>query len=81
MDNQERIKPKVSNNRKTDRPDKPKQEVQRKDQGEQEVRKTEIRKKIAKIGEINVELVVDSTGKRKTNSEYQRDLENRKRTT
>ena len=34
MDNQERIKPKVSNNRKTDRPDKPKQEVQRKDQGE-----------------------------------------------
>ena len=50
MDNQERIKPKVSNNRKTDRPDKPKQEVQRKDQGEQEVRKTEIRKKIAKNG-------------------------------
>ena len=73
MDKQERIKPEVSNNHKTDRPDiyldKPRQEVQRKDQGEQEVRNTEIRKKIAENGEINLELVVDSTEKRKTINE------------
>ena len=73
MDRQERIKPEGSNNHKTDRPDiyldKPRQKVQRKDQGEQEVRNTEIRKKIAKNGEINLELVVDSTEKRKTINE------------
>ena len=73
MDKQERIKPEGSNNHKTDRPDiyldKPTQEVQRKDQGEQEVRNTEIRKKIAENGEINLELVVDSTEKRKTINE------------
>ena len=73
MDKQERIKPEGSNNHKTDRPDiyldKPRQKVQRKDQGEQEVRNTEIRKKIAKNGEINLELVVDCTEKRKTINE------------
>ena len=54
MDKQERIKPESSNNHKTDRPDiyldKPKQKVQRKDQEEQEVRNTEIRKKTAENG-------------------------------
>ena len=73
MDRQERIKPEGSNNHKTDRPDiyldKPRQKVQRKDQGEQEVRNTKIRKKIAKNGEINLELVVDCTEKRKTINE------------
>ena len=73
MDRQERIKPEGSNNHKTDRPDiyldKPRQKVQRKDQGEQEVRNTEIRKKITKNGEINLELVVDCTEKRKTINE------------
>ena len=54
------------------------QVVQRKGQEEQEVRKTEIMKKIAEIEEINVELVVDSPGKKKTKSESQRDLEKRK---
>ena len=83
MDKQERIKPEGSNNHKADRPDiyldKPKQELQRKDQGEQEVQKTKIRKKIAENGEINVKLVVGSTGKRKTNIENQQDLEKRER--
>ena len=50
IDKQERIKPESSSNHSTDRPDiyldEPKQEVQRKDQGKQEVRKTEIMKKI-----------------------------------
>ena len=36
-------------------------------------------KKIAENGEINVELVVDSPGKRKTNSENQQGLEKRER--
>ena len=71
MSKQERIKPESYNKHKTDRPDiyldKPKQEAQRRDQGEQEVRKTEIRKKIAENREISVELGVDSTGKRKKN--------------
>ena len=48
---QERIKPDSFNNHNTDRPDtyldKPKQEIKRKDQGKQEVRKAEIMKKIA----------------------------------
>ena len=83
MDKQERIKPESSNNHKTDRPDiyldKPKQKVQRKDQGEQEVREIEIMKKIVENGEINVELVVDNPGKRKTNNENQQDLEKRER--
>ena len=35
-------------------------------------------KKIAEIEEINVELVVDSPGKKKTKSESQQDLEKRK---
>ena len=80
---QERIKPNRSNNHNTDRPDtyldKPKQEIERKDQGKQEVRKTEIMKKIAENGEINVELVLVSPGKRKTNSENQQGLEKRER--
>ena len=80
---QERIKPDSSNNHNTDRPDtyldKPKQEIKRKDQRKQEVRKTEIMKKIAENGEINVELVLDSPGKRKTNSENQQGLEKRER--
>ena len=80
---QERIKPDSSNNYNTDRPDtyldKPNQEIKRKDQGKQEVRKTEIMKKIAENGEINVELVLDSPGKRKTNSENQQGLEKRER--
>ena len=59
--------------------DKRKQEVQRKDQEEQEVRKTEIREKIAEKVEKIVELVVDSTGKRKTNIKNQQDLEKRER--
>ena len=75
IDKQERIKPESSNNYDTDRPDinldKTKQEVQRKDQGEQEVRMTEVMK--------NVELVVDSPGKRKTNSENLKDIEKRER--
>ena len=54
------------------------QVVQRKGQEEQEVRKTEIMKKIAEIEEINVELVVDSPGKKKTKSESQQELEKRK---
>ena len=36
-------------------------------------------KKIAENGEINVELVLDSPGKRKTNSENQQGLEKRER--
>ena len=80
---QERIKPDSSNNHNTDRPDtyldKPKQEIKRKDQRKQEVRKTEIMKKIAENGEINVELVLDSPGKRKTNGENQQGLEKRER--
>ena len=80
---QERIKPDSFNNHNTDRPDtyldKPKQEIKRKDQGKQEVRKAEIMKKIAENGEINVELVLDSPGKRKTNSENQQGLEKRER--
>ena len=80
---QERIKPDSFNNHNTDRPDtyldKPKQEIKRKDQGKQEVRKAEIMKKIAENGEINVELVLDSPGKRKTNSEKQQGLEKRER--
>ena len=78
IDKQERIKPESSNNHETDRSDiyldKPKQEVQRNDQGEQEVRQTETMKKIAENGEIHVELVVDSPGVKKTNSEIQQDL-------
>ena len=49
--------------------------AQKKIKGEQEVRKTEIRKKIAENGETNVEFVVDSTRKMKANSENQQDLE------
>ena len=54
--------------------------MQRKDQGEQEARKPEVIKEIAENGEINVELVVDSPGKRKTNSQNQQDLEKIERT-
>ena len=36
-------------------------------------------KKIVENGELNVELVVDSPGKRKTNNENQQDLEKRER--
>ena len=80
---QERIKSESSNNHNTDRPviylDKPKQKVKRKDQREQEVRKTKIMKKISENGELNVELVGDTPGKTKTNSENQQDLEKRER--
>ena len=65
IDKQERIKPKSSNDHSTDKPDisldKPKQKLQKKEEGEQEVRKTEITKGVAKDGEINVALVVDSS--------------------
>ena len=53
--------------------------AQKKIKGEQEVRKTEIRKKIAENGETNVEFVVDSTRKMKANSENQQDLEKEER--
>ena len=39
------------------------------------MRKTKIMKEIAEYGEINVELVNDSSSKRKTNSESQQDSE------
>ena len=49
IDEEERIRPESSNNHNTDRPDiyldKPKQEVKRKDQVEQEIRKIELVKK------------------------------------
>ena len=49
IDKEERIRPENSNSHNTDRRDiyldKPKQEVKRKDQGEQEVRKIELVKK------------------------------------
>ena len=52
IDKRERIKSESSNNHNTDRPDicsdKPKQKIKRKDQGEQEVIKTEITKKCRK---------------------------------
>ena len=48
IDKEERIRPENSNNHNTDRPDiyldKPKQEVKRKDQWEQEIRNTELMK-------------------------------------
>ena len=53
IENQERVKPESYNNHNTERPriylDKPKQEIPRKDRGEQEVRKTEIMKRFAEI--------------------------------
>ena len=55
IDKQERINQKRSNNHDTDKSDiyldKTKQELQRKNQAEQEVRKTEIMKEIAENGE------------------------------
>ena len=48
IDKEERIRPENSNNHNTGRPDiyldKPNEEVKRKDQGEQEVRNTELMK-------------------------------------
>ena len=68
IDKQQRIKPKYSNNHNTDKPDisldKPKQKIQRKNEGEQEVRKTEIMKEVAENG-FKGGLVVDSYGKDK----------------
>ena len=53
IDKRERIKLESSNNHNTDRLDiysyKPKQKIKRKDQGEQEVIKTEITKKMQKM--------------------------------
>ena len=75
IDKKERIKPKNSNNDNTDKPDisldKPKQEIQRKNEGEQEARKTEIMKEVGENDKTNVELVVDSSAK--TDSESQQD--------
>ena len=55
IDKQERTNQKRSNNHDTDKSDiyldKTKQELQRKNQAEQEVRKTEIMKEIAENGE------------------------------
>ena len=55
IDKEERIRPENSNSHNTDRRDiyldKPKQEVERKDQGEQEVRKIEL----VKNRETNIE--------------------------
>ena len=75
IDKKERIKPKNSNNDNTDKPDisldKSKQEIQRKNEGEQEARKTEIMKEVGENDKTNVELVVDSSAK--TDSESQQD--------
>ena len=80
IDKQERINPKSSNNHDTDKSDtyldKPKQGVQRKVQGEQEVRETEIVKEIAENGQINVGLVNDSPEKGKKG---RKDLEKEER--
>ena len=77
IDKRERIKPKNTNNDNTDKPDiffdKPKQEIQRKDEGEQEVRKTEIMKEVGENCKTNVQLVVGSPWTEKTNSGSQQD--------
>ena len=68
IDKQERIKPKYWNNHNTDKPDIsldiPKQEKQRKNEGEQEIWKTEIMKEVVE-NEMKGELVVGSYGKEK----------------
>lgn len=83
LEKQERIKPKNFNNHNTDEPDisldKPKQEIQRKDEGEQDVPKTDVIKEVRENGETNVELVVGSSGKGKINSESQQRLRKKKK--
>ena len=78
IDKQERIKPNSSSDCNTNKPDvyvaKLKQEIHRKD-GEQEARKTEINKRVEENGEINKELKVESSEKRKTERESQQDLQ------
>ena len=83
LEKQERIKLKNFNNHNTDEPDisldKPKQEIQRKDEGEQNVPKADVIKEVRENGETNVELVVGSSGKGKTNSESQQRLRKKKK--
>ena len=70
VDKEERIRPENSNNNNTDRPDiyldKPKQEVKRKDQGEQEVRKIEL----VKNSETNIENEQDLEKREKNEGQY-----------
>ena len=77
IDKQERIKPNSSSNHNTDEPDihvaKLKQKIQREDK-KQEARKAEIMKGVEENGDINEELKVESSEKRKTESESQQDL-------
>ena len=83
------IKPESSNNHNTDTPDiylhNPNQEAQRKCLTKYLLTKRRTRGKkdrnyveIAENEEINLELVVDSSEERKTNSENQQDLEKEK---
>ena len=70
IDKEERIRPENSNNHNTERPDiylnKPKQKVQRKNQGKQEVRKTEL----VKSSETNVENQQDLENRERNEGHY-----------
>ena len=70
VDKEERIRPENSNNHNTDRSDiyldKPKQEIKRKDQGEQEVRKIEL----VKNSETNIENEQDLEKREKNEGQY-----------
>ena len=70
IDEEERIRPESSNNHNTDRPDiyldKPKQEVKRKDQVEQEIRKIELVKK----SETNIENQQDLEKRERNEEQY-----------
>lgn len=83
LEKQERIKPKNFNNHNTDESDisldKPKQEIQRNNEGEQDVPNADVIKDVRENEEANVELVVGSSGKRKTNTESQQRLRKKKK--
>ena len=70
IDKEERIRPENSNNHNTHRPDiyldKPKQEVKRKDQGEQEVRNLEL----VKNSETNIENQQDFEKRERNEGQY-----------
>ena len=78
IDKEERIRPKNSNNHNTDRPDiyldKPKQEVKRKDQGEQEVRNLEL----VKNSETNIENQQDLEKREKNEGQYDEETTDQK---
>ena len=78
IDKEERIRPENSNNHKTDTPyiylDKPKQELKRKDQGEQEVRNIEL----VKNSETNIENQQDLEKREKNEGQYDEEATARK---